>query len=58
MKAILALGAAMVLFGAGCLTTKRQTVEQSPAICDSWGRMSEWEPAPGARGEAGLRHVN
>ena len=58
MKAILALGAAVVLLGAGCATTKRQTVEQSPAICGFVGADVCVELTPGARGEAGLRHVN
>ena len=58
MKALLALAAVMVLLGAGCATTKRQTVEQSPAICGFVGADVCVELKPGAREEAGLRHVN
>jgi hypothetical protein len=58
MRAFLALAAGMVLLGAGCATTKRQTVQQSPAICGFLGDDVCNELKPGAEGEAGLRHVN
>ena len=58
MKASLALAALMFVLGAGCATTERQTVEQSPAICGFVGADVCAELKPGARGEAGLRYVN
>ncbi len=58
MKAFLALGAVMVLLGAGCATTERQTAEQAPVICGFLGADLCAELQPGAKGEAGLRYVN
>jgi hypothetical protein len=58
MKAFLALAAGIVLLGAGCATTERQAVRQSPAICGFLGEDVCQELQPGAKGEAGLRYVN
>ena len=58
MRAFLALTAVMVWLGAGCATTKRQTVEQSPAICGFVGQDVCAALKPGAEGEGGLRYVN
>lgn len=58
MKACLALAAVIVVLGAGCATTQRQTVQQSPAICGFLGSDVCQELKPGAEGESGLRHVN
>ena len=58
MKAFLALGAAMVLLGAGCTTTVQRTAEQSPIICGFLGADLCAELQAGAKEEAGLRYVN
>ena len=58
MKAFLALGAVVVLLGAGCTTTVQRTAEQSPVICGFLGADLCAELQPGAKGEAGLRYVN
>ena len=58
MKAFLALGAVMVLLGAGCTTTVQRTAEQSPVICGFLGADLCAELQPGAKEEAGLRYVN
>jgi hypothetical protein len=58
MKAFPALATVIVLLGAGCATTQRQRVEQTPAICGFMGEEVCRELRPGARGEAGLRYVN
>ncbi len=58
MKAFLALAAVMLLLGAGCATTVRQTAEQSPIICGFLGANLCAELKPGAKEEAGLRYVN
>jgi hypothetical protein len=58
MRAFVALAGVIVLLGAGCATTKRQTVKESPAICGFLGDDVCNELKPGAEGEAGLRHVN
>ena len=58
MRAFLALTAVMVWLGAGCATTKRQTVEQSPAICGFVGQDVCAALKPGAEGEGSLRYVN
>ena len=58
MRVFLVLAAVIVLLGAGCATTQRQTVQQSPAICGFLGDDVCNELKPGAKGEAGLRHVN
>ena len=51
MKASLALAALMILLGAGCATTERQTVKQSPAHVPLVGADVCAELAPGARGK-------
>lgn len=58
MKALLALAALMVVLGTGCAATKRQTVQQSPVICQLFGEDVCAQLKPGAREEAGLRYVN
>ncbi len=59
MKASLALATVMLLVGAGCTTTVRRTVEQSPAICGFLGADVCDQLKPGERQEAaGLRYVN
>ena len=59
MKASLALATVMLLVGAGCTTTVRRTVEQSPAICGFLGADLCDQLKPGERQEAaGLRYVN
>ena len=58
MKAFLALGAVMVLLGAGCTTTVQRTAEQSPIICGFLGADLCAELQAGAKEEAGLRYVN
>ena len=39
MKAFLALGAVVVLLGAGCTTTVQRTAEHRRSSVDSWGRI-------------------
>jgi hypothetical protein len=58
MRAGLALAAGIIVLGAGCATTERQAVQQSPAICGFMGADVCREIQPGAKGEAGLRYVN
>src|SRR5262245_54831925 len=58
MKAFLALAAGIILLGAGCATTERQAIQQSPAICGFVGADLCQELKPGAKDEAGLRYVN
>jgi hypothetical protein len=58
MKALLALVPGILVLGAGCATTQRQAVRQSPAICGFLGADVCQELQPGAKEEAGLRHVN
>jgi hypothetical protein len=43
---------------AGCATTERVAVQESPAICSFLGQDACAELKPGAKGEAGLRYVN
>ena len=58
MKALFAVGAVVVLLGAGCTTTVRRTAEQSPIVCGFLGADLCAELQPGAKEEAGLRYVN
>jgi hypothetical protein len=58
MKAFRVLAAGIIFLGAGCATTKQQAVQQSPTICGFLGADVCQELQPGAKGEAGLRHVN
>jgi hypothetical protein len=58
MKALLALAAVAVLLGAGCATTQRQAIRQSPAVCAFVGQDLCRELQPGGKEEAGLRYVN
>jgi hypothetical protein len=59
MKAGVALVAVVVVLGAGCTTTVKRTVEQSPAICGFLGEdvCDRLKPG-GAREEPGLRYVS
>jgi hypothetical protein len=58
MKGLLALAAVTVLLGAGCAATQQQATQQSPAVCGFVGEDLCRELQPGAKDEAGLRHVN
>jgi hypothetical protein len=58
MKSILTLAAVIALLEAGCATTERQRAETSPVVCGFLGADACRELRPGAREEAGLRHVN
>jgi Protein of unknown function (DUF3313) len=58
MRTVFALAAVILVLVAGCATSERRTVEQSPAICGFVGADVCHELQPGARAEAGLRYVN
>jgi hypothetical protein len=58
MKTFFAVAVGIILLGTGCAATQRQAVEESPAICGFLGADVCRELQPGAKGEAGLRHVN
>jgi hypothetical protein len=58
MRPTLASMAVILMLMTGCATTKRETVQQTPAICGFLGEEVCRDLTPGAKGEAGLRYVN
>jgi len=58
MRTVVGLAAVILLLVAGCATTERMTVKESPAACAFLGEDTCDHLKPGAKGEAGLRYVN